>query len=70
MIIEIFILIVLFYFNIKLFHTEKTSPLKIYNLIAKNRMRVLTYNIQRLPYLFRPTINVKQLMDKYDVVCL
>lgn len=51
-------------------HIQKSSPLKIFNLKNRNKIKVLTYNIQRLPYLFRPTINVDLLMNKYDVICL
>ena len=33
-------------------------------------LRILTYNVQRLPYLFRSEIDICKWMEKYDIVCL
>ena len=36
----------------------------------KHPVRILSYNIQRLPYLFRPNIDIEKLLTKYDIICL
>jgi len=36
----------------------------------KKYMKVLTYNVQRMPYMFRKNIDIKSLMETYDIVCL
>jgi hypothetical protein len=40
------------------------------NTILENKIKLLTYNIQRLPYFFRPFININHLIKKYDIICL
>ncbi len=63
-------ILVLIYTIIKMIHIHKQSPLKMYSLKNKNKIKILTYNVQRLPYLFRPSVNIDALMNKYDIVCL
>jgi endonuclease/exonuclease/phosphatase family metal-dependent hydrolase len=36
----------------------------------KKYMKVLTYNVQRIPYMFRKNIDIKSLLETYDVICL
>ena len=62
----IFIFFLLFYCLIKNINTEYTFN-KVLNY---TKLKVLTYNIQRLPFMFRPTIDIKELMKKYDIICL
>lgn len=35
-----------------------------------SHVRILTYNIQRLPYLYRPPIDIELLMKDHDIVCI
>ena len=66
--ITIFVFILLFYCVIKNVTTEYAFNKALdYNV---TKIKVLTYNIQRLPYMFRPNIDIKKLMEKYDVLCL
>lgn len=37
--------------------------------LYENKIRLLTYNIQRLPYFFRPKLNIIDLLEKYDIIC-
>lgn len=37
--------------------------------LYNDKLRFLTYNIQRLPYFFRPKININELLTKYDIIC-
>lgn len=62
------IFFILFYCIIKNFETEYTFN----NMtdFKTSNITFLTYNIQRLPYMFRPNIDIKKLMKKYDVICL
>jgi exonuclease III len=41
-----------------------------FSTIDTNKLRILTYNVQRLPYMFRPSINIKKLLESYDIICL
>jgi exonuclease III len=66
--IKFFLFILLFYCLIKNVDTEYTFN-KALNYKV-NEFKVLTYNVQRLPFMFRPTVDIKRLMDKYDVICL
>jgi len=36
----------------------------------EDKIKILTYNVQRLPVLFRKDVDIKALMDKYQIVCL
>lgn len=62
------LIVYLFYFydkkSQKLIHHEINRG-TIYN----DKLRFLTYNIQRLPYLFRPKLNIIKLLEKYDIIC-
>jgi hypothetical protein len=64
-----FLLLLIFYYNIK-----KKFPLVVLNRnfnFKKDKLKVLTYNVQRLPYfIFRPIIDITKLLHKYDVICL
>ena len=62
----IFIFILLFYCLIKNIDTEYTFN----KVLDYTKLKVLTYNIQRLPFMFRPTMDIKELMKKYDIICL
>lgn len=35
-----------------------------------NKIKVLTYNIERIPIYIRPKVDIDKLMKKYDIVCL
>ena len=63
------LIIIIFYYQInKLFRT-----FYVYNTfdnINTNEFKILTYNIQRLPYLFRPELNINNLLESYDIICL
>jgi exonuclease III len=48
----------------KLIHCEINR-----GILSENKLRFLTYNIQRLPYFFRPKLNIINLLDKYDILC-
>ncbi len=38
---------------------------------SKNKLKVLTYNVQRLPFLiFRSSLDINKLLKKYDIICL
>ncbi len=41
-----------------------------FNLIPNNSIKLLTFNCQRLPYLFRPNVDIDKLMLEYDIICL
>lgn len=61
--------VTLIYYNVK-----KKFPLIVLHKnegLVKNKIKLITYNVQRLPYIFlRPKIDIKKLIDKYDIVCL
>lgn len=40
------------------------------NLPEDNKIKLLTFNCQRLPYLFRPNVDIDKLISEYDIVCL
>ena len=44
------------------------SPL--YSFKGDTTIKILTYNVQRLPHLFRKNINIHNLLLKHDMVCL
>ena len=56
----------IFYYKIKqkYFLIENTLNLKT------NKIKILTQNIQRLPYYFRKNVNIDNIMKKYDILCL
>jgi exonuclease III len=66
--IVLFTLLLIYYSYIKYIPLIE----KYDNLINKNKkkLKMLTYNVQRLPYYFRPNVDIDKLMGKYDVVCL
>lgn len=68
--IKIFLFILLFYILIKSFKVKENFALSEKNKNINNEIKVLTYNVQRLPYLIRPKVDIKKLMNKYDIVCL
>jgi exonuclease III len=41
-----------------------------YKLFPKNKIKILTFNCQRLPFLFRPSVNIENLIKEYDIICL
>jgi exonuclease III len=64
----LYFLYIIIYYIIK-----KNFPLFVLHkdLSFNNKViKVLTYNVQRLPFLFRPCININDLLNKYDVICL
>ena len=63
-------LVVLYYKIIKNQFVLKNSFKLENENIENNKISLLTYNIQRLPYLFRPNVNIKELMKMYDIICL
>ena len=58
----IFIFFLLFYCLIKNINIEYTFN----KVLDYTKLTVLTYNIQRLPFMFRPTMDIKELMKKYE----
>jgi hypothetical protein len=36
----------------------------------KKSLKLLTFNCQRIPFYFRPNVNIKKLLCKYDMICL
>jgi len=67
--IIIFIILVFVYCNIKKSVSYYKQNVKN-DLLENNKIKVLTYNIQRLPYLFNPSINLNNLLENYDIVFL
>jgi exonuclease III len=59
------ILLYMYNKNITIYHNSYMR-FKLNN----NKIKVLTYNIQRIPIYFRPKIDIHNLMKKYDIVCL
>lgn len=39
-------------------------------ILPINKIKILTFNCQRLPYLFRSNVNIDSLLKDYDVICL
>jgi exonuclease III len=65
--IHIFILIlILNYKRIKSMNILQNTI----NSIPNKQIKLLTFNCQRLPYLFRSNIDIDKLMNEYDIVCL
>jgi len=60
------ILVVLNYIRVKSINIIET-PI---NILPNNEIKLLTFNCQRLPYLFRPNVNINELIKEYDIVCL
>lgn len=57
----------------KIFNKRKNSSEHVKDIVSLNRsnkLKILTYNIQRLPYLFRKNIDIDFLLTKYDIICL
>lgn len=56
------------------YQIKKSYPLLVlYKNIApiQNKMKLLTYNVQRLPFLvFRPCVDIPNMLNKYDIICL
>ena len=65
----IIILIILYYCNYKKAVTLIKQNI-IHPTINQDKLKVITYNIQRLPYLIRPSFDILHLLDKYDIICL
>ena len=67
----IFILLLLFYsfFTRKKFYTRIKQDIEIFP--EYNNLKILTYNIQRVPYFFlRPKVDINKLLETYDILCL
>lgn len=69
-----YILIIFIFVNIILFlskkHISYIKQNKNNSPIKNNKLKFLTYNIQRLPYFLRKRVNIDKILRKYDIVCL
>jgi exonuclease III len=67
MIYLLFIFIIINYVRVK---STNISSLNI-KKIPNKKIKVLTFNAQRLPYLLlRPNLDINKLLNHYDIVCL
>lgn len=75
MLIRMFLSLLIFfiigyYFS---FYNYKKNQFVFYNnldLQIKRPFRLLCYNVQRLPFLFRPNVDIHSWMERYDIICL
>ncbi len=69
-----YILIIFILIVILLFITKKYLSYIKQNInnksLKSNKLKFLTYNIQRLPYFFRDKINISKIINNYDIICL
>lgn len=63
-------LTIIIHYKYKKFKLIDYNPLELPLHNETYNFNLLTYNVQRLPYLFRKNIDVDYLLQKYDVVCL
>ena len=66
MIYLIFIAIILNYIRLKSYNIFYISN----NLLPIKQVKLLTFNCQRLPYLFRTNVDIENLIKEYDIICL
>ena len=62
----LFIIIVINYIRLKSQNINYISNQLLYG----KQVKLLTFNCQRLPYLFRPNVNIEYLINYYDIICL
>lgn len=65
------ILIIVIIITVYIYNKQKTVNYKS-NRIFKlnNKIKVLTYNIERIPIYIRPKVDIDKLMEKCDILCL
>ena len=69
--LNIILILLLFYifFTRKKFYTRIKQNIEFFP--ETNNLKILTYNIQRVPYFFlRPNIDINKLLESYDILCL
>lgn len=62
----IFIVIILNYMRLKSVNIIDNNI----KVLPVNKIKILTFNCQRLPFLFRPNVAIENLMKEYDIICL
>lgn len=63
------IIVLVIYYSYKKYNPIICNVLNINSYNIK-KIKMLTYNVQRLPYYFRPLLDIDNLMNMYDIICL